>query len=912
MEGNAGTTNAVFTVTLSAADTRTVTVVATTADNTATSMLDYIPQATVVTFNPGETSKTVTVAVNGDALVEPNESFFVNLTAAVNATFGDTQGLGTIVNDDATPILTPPTLSINNVTVVEGNADVGGTSAVFTVTLSATSALPVTVLATAADGSATVAGVDFASVATLLTFLPGGPLSQTVTVAINGDVDATEVDETFVVDLTLPVNAILADAQGLGTILEDDTAPAPVFPLPTLSISDVAVLEGATATTTNAVFTITLSAASVLPVTVTATSADGTATVAGLDYLLSVTPLTFLPGETSKTVTVVVNGDAFVGPNETFVVDLTGEVNATLADAQGLGTIVNDDGPTPPVLPPPTLSITDAIVVEGDAGATNAVFTITLSAASAQTVTVVATPAENASATGGVDFAAGAVLPIVTFLPGETSKTVTIAVNGDVAVEGDETFVVNLSAAGNATLADTQGLATIIDDDPLTPPVLPTASVSISDVAVLEGTTGTTTNAVFTVTLSAASALPVTVTATTSVGTTDPATAGVDYVPVGTILIFLPGETSKSVTVVVNGDTAVEPNETFFVDLSVPVNVTLNDAQGLGTIINDDSTPILPPPTLTINDVTVLEENAGTTSAVFTVTLSAASLLPVTVTATSADGTATLAGLDYLLSVTPLTFLPGGALSQTVTVLVNGNALAELDETFFVNLTLPLNATLADTQGLGTILNDDPTAPVLPQPSISISDVAVLEGNAGSTLAVFTVTLSAASAQTVTVTATAADNGSATNPGDYIAVAVPTIVTFLPGETSKTVSVAVNGDFVVELNETFVVNLTLPINATVADSQGLGTIVNDDGPTPPVFPPADLDDQRCLGGGREYRHEQRRVHGHVVGSQREYGDRPGDDRRQHGHGPGRLRPGGDATDIRPRRDDPDRDGRGQR
>ena len=102
VEGNGGpgTTNAVFTITLSAADTQTVSVTATTADGTATSGLDYTPLATVVTFNPGETSKTVTVLVNGDTLFEPNETFFVNLSNPVNAKIGDGQGKGTIINDD--------------------------------------------------------------------------------------------------------------------------------------------------------------------------------------------------------------------------------------------------------------------------------------------------------------------------------------------------------------------------------------------------------------------------------------------------------------------------------------------------------------------------------------------------------------------------------------------------------------------------------------------------------------------------------------------------------------------------------------------------------------------------------------------------------------------------------------------
>src|SRR5207249_3581774 len=125
-----------------------------------------------------------------------------------------------------------------------------------------------------------------------------------------------------------------------------------------------------------------------------------------------------------------------------------------------------------------------------------------------------------------------------------------------------------------------------------------------------------------------------------------------------------------------------------------------------------------------------------------------------------------------------------------------------------------------DNQGLGTISNDDLA------PTMSINYVSVLEGNLGTTNAVFTVTLSAVSGQTVTVVANSA-NGTAISPLDYTALP-PTTLTFAPGETSKTVTVAVNGDTLAEANETFFFNLTVQVNFTFADNQGLGTISNDD------------------------------------------------------------------------------------
>ena len=778
VEGNAGTTNAVFTITLSAASGQAVTVIATSADDTATSPLDYLPLVpTTVIFAPGETTKTVTVAVNGDTVDEADETFFVNLTGPINATIADAQGVGTITDDEVAP-----TLSIDDVTIVEGDA--GTTNAVFTVTLSGASDQTITVLATSANGSATTPLDYLALVPTTLIFAPG-ETTKTVTVAINGDL-VDEVDETFFVNLTGPINATITDDQGLGTITDDDDAP-------TISIDDVTIVEG-DAGTTNAVFTVTLSEASEQVVNVVATSADGTATTP-LDYLALVpTTLIFAPGETTKTVTVAINGDLVDEADETFFVNLTAPINATITDDQGLGTITDDEVA-------PTISINDVTIVEGDAGTTNAVFTVTLSAASGQAVTVIATSADD-TATTPLDYLALIPTTLI-FAPGETTKTVTVAINGDLVDEVDETFFVNLTGPINATVSDAQGVGTITDDDDA-------PTISINDVTVIEGNAGTT-NAVFTVTLSAASSQIVTVLATPADGT---ALSPLDYVGLPMTVTFAPGETTKTVTVAVNGDTVDEADETFFVNLSAPINATINDAQGLGTITDDDAAP-----SISIDDVTIVEGDAGTTNAVFTVTLSSSSDQAVTVIATSANGTATTP-LDYLALVpTTLIFAPGET-TKTVTVAINGDLVDEADETFFVNLTAPINATITDAEGLGTITDDDLS------PTISINDVTIIEGDAGTTNAVFTVTLSAASGQAVTVVATSAD-GSATTPLDYLAL-VPTTLIFAPGETTKTVTVAVNGDTVDEVDETFFVNLTAPLNATITDAQGTGTITDED------------------------------------------------------------------------------------
>ncbi len=203
-------------------------------------------------------------------------------------------------------------------------------------------------------------------------------------------------------------------------------------------------------------------------------------------------------------------------------------------------------------------------------------------------------------------------------------------------------------------------------------------------------------------------------------------------------------------------------------------------------------------PMLAIRDATVLEGNTGTTNFVFTVSLSAASDQPVTVAYATADGTAT-AGSDYAAAAGTLT-IPAGQTTGTITVLVNGDRLAEPDEAFVVNLSSPTNATVADGQGAGTIVDDEPRISITPSVSRS-------EGNTGQAPLAFAVTLSAAYDVPVTVAWATADK-TATAGGDYQAASGT--LTFAPGETSKTISVLVKGDRVPEPNETFVVNLSSP------------------------------------------------------------------------------------------------------
>jgi hypothetical protein len=435
-EGNSGSSNAGFVVSLSAATTQTVTVNYATANGTAAAPGDYTAGSGTLTFAPGSTSQSVTVPVLGDTLDEANETFVVNLSSATNATIADTQGLGTITDNDAAP-----SLVINNVTLTEGNT--GTANATFTVTLSAASGQTVTVSYATANGTAT-SPADFTAVSGTLTFA-AATTTQTITVPVVGDT-LDEANETFVVNLSGATNATIADNQGAGTITDNDATPS-------LVINNVTVTEGNSGTT-NAIFTVTLSATSGQTVTVNYATANGTA-VAPADYTTRSGTLTFTPGTTTQTITVPVVGDTLDEANETFVVNLSGATNATIADNQGVGTITDNDAT-------PSLVINNVSITEGNSSTSTATFTVTLSAASGQTVTVNFATA-NGTATAGSDYVART--GTLTFAAGVTTQTIAVTVNGDTTAEANETFVVNLSGATNATIADTQGVGTINNND---------------------------------------------------------------------------------------------------------------------------------------------------------------------------------------------------------------------------------------------------------------------------------------------------------------------------------------------------------------------------------------------------------------------------------------------------------------
>jgi len=502
-----------------------------------------------------------------------------------------------------------------------------------------------------------------------------GTLSEPATVTVNG-LPATVSNLAFSADLTLVpgTNTITVTATDAAGNVGSATRTVKLMQV---SLSDAApVAEDAG----SASFSLTLSAPSASPVTVTYRTLDGSAQ-AGSDYAGTSSGSVMIPANTtSYPLPVNILDDATDEPDEDFSVELTGATGAAVVGSPGSATILDNDAP-------PTVSVADAgSLAEGNSGTRNATFTVSLSAPSGHTVTVDYQTADG-SAQAGSDYV-GATSS-VDIPPGSTSQPVQVAVNGDTSFEPDETFFLDLTGATNATpVAPTRGGATILNDDAEGP------ALSISDVTVLEQA-GTRSLAVFTVSLSPPSTGVVTVRYTTADGSA-PAASG-DYTADSGTLRFPRGVTSRTLRIGLVGDNLLEGDEHFFVRLSDPVGASIGDEIGRASIRELS---------LVIDDASVAEGDGGFSDVSFAVRLSYPAEAPVTGRYATVDGTAA-APSDYQRTRGSL-LIPSGASSTTVTVRVRGDGVVEADETFLVELSGIRRAVVADGQAAGTILNDDP------------------------------------------------------------------------------------------------------------------------------------------------------------------------------------------------------------
>ncbi len=805
-----------------------------------------------------------------DIVVDTTGTAAVSFTAVttgltgkyVTATVTDATGTSEFAkNKRLTPPLPLVDLSPGVLELAEGNNPTTPSKYSFKVKLSQVTATPLTlkyrtIAGTPGAGIATE-GTDFTGVTNGTVTIAANSDTATFDIDIKGDT-RYELDETFQVELFDIDPLVLSEGtlKATGKIKNDDLKPTISF-----SQNSFSKAEGQAGPNGSMPITVTLSNASDEIITVDYKTVDGTAisTAVGTnpaDFVgIPTTALTFNPGETSKDILVELVADTLDEPNETFTVELSAPTNATLsgglAKLTATGNITPDEqGYTFSVLPLATPRIT-----EGKKGATQILtFTVTLDRAPTEDITVdysTVNGTAEGTITGGTDFVSKS--GTLTFKAGDPlTKTVDVVVNGDDIANGDRNFTLELSnpTAGRAIVdPDQQASAvTIVDDD------LPKISFKVGDITRIEGSSGTSQVGV-TIELSAVADQDVTVEFTTVDGTgADAATvADNDYVPrttAGQKIKILKGLKTATAFFEINGDTKIENDETFFIKLSNPVGAVLDTVDTKAIVILDDdkNSTTLPKITITPNlDPTTglpqTEGNTGTKPFTFTVTLDKAPVAGKDVTVTVATvngngtiGTATSTGPnpDFTAKTQNLTFTAGGSLSQTFTVLVNGDTQVEPDETFTVQLSGATNGTIATPTAIATIKDDDALAGT---PKISITAIkgSDTEGNSGTKTLTYAVTLDQAltAGQSVTVDVVTVDgtgpSGAVSTGTNADFVSKTQKLTFTAGGAlTQQFDVVINGDTQPENTETFNVELRNVSGAVIAQANAIGTIIDDD------------------------------------------------------------------------------------
>lgn len=757
-----------FTVSIDVQSKQDISVDFATIAGTAIGNTDYTALTGRITIAALSWSTTVVVDSLSDVLNEADETFTLTLSGLTNADPGDMSATGTIQDDDAPPVLFIGDLSIDE-----------GTTGQLVVSLSAISGQDV-VFNFATIDVTTTAPDDYGAVTlTSVTLTPGTTTYAIDLVTVEDYL--SEADETFTLTLTGVQNAVAGPWGAVATIIDDDAAPD-------IYITDVNVIEGGTLA-----FTVSITELSGLPVTFNFTSFDQTALVGDLDYIAVSGTGTVAPGDYFTTVYVITTDDTKFEVDETILVSLSSVANASVitvgTDDLGVGTIQNDD-----VVP--VLSVSDLSMTEGTTGT----FVATLSAVSGVDVVFTWATADGANGTATLN----AVTPadyvavnatVVTIPAGSYYANLPVITTDDAIDESNEEFALNVTAVTGATPASLSAVGTINDNE--TPP-----NLVIDDISIGEGGTGH-----FTASISAISGLDVIFNWATSNNT---AISGNDYNAITTTTVTIPaGSLTAALVVETLQDLLNEGSETFYGNLSAAVNANTLDNQGVATIVDDDG-----PPQILIGDASITE--GGTLQ--FLITLTEVSGLDVSFDLVTTNNSATTADADYTGVSTTRVTIPAGSISYVQNVVSLQDVLDEDDETFYVDLSNATNGVLLDSQGLGTILDEDAT------PDLFITDNAVTEGG---TL-VFTVSISALSGRDVTFSR-ATSNGTAITAGDYVALTAATL-TIAKGSLSLTISVVTNDDVLYENSEAMSLDLSAVVNANAVDSQGVGTINDNDSP----------------------------------------------------------------------------------
>lgn len=575
--------------------------------------------------------------------------------------------------------------------------------------------------------------------------------------------------------------------------------------MPYLRVTPVAVAENAGF----AEVIVTLDQAASSEVRVTYDTLDGNALQGGSlpDYQRATGTLVFAPGETSKTVRVTLTDDVSGERPEAFWFSLSNAVNATVQQRQTAVTVYDNDitGGTLRV------QMDSQLIVDERDGQARLVVWLDRPATQAVPLLLVTDPLANA----GDDLGTG-IFPL-TLQPGQVVQTFTVPLRNDTLAEGAELFGTGLfnGTGGSLSIIDSIGRLVIAANDaaPVGTPYIRALPAAGDEAQPLAG---------FTVLLSAPSSQEVRVTFDTLGGSASLSPLDSDFQRHSGVLVFAPGETSKFVPVMLTPDGVNEADEVFWLELSSPVNGIVEQARTPGLLVDNDGgggTPSI----VAISDA-VIDEAEGL--ALFYIQLDR----PITTDSvgffsfSTVDVTAS-AGSDYHPQSGQLIVVPAGETLVTVAVQLIDDGLAESDERFELRIEDAFGLTLLD-HGATAIIGRNDTATASGNPVASVQPIVVSESDA---VARFTITLDRPSSREVRLSYDLDDITATARGGLPDFQRHSGTLIFAPGDTVKTVTVALLDDSTPESSETFRLSLSSPVNTSFAQSSVTATIFDNDG-----------------------------------------------------------------------------------
>ena len=735
-----------------------VTVDFATADGSAQAGSDYTARSGRLTFNAGETSKLVAVAILDDQVREGDETFTLTLSnPGGGAALGPARVAVVTIRDDEVGPTVQFAGAAFSVSESAGNA-------VISVTRTGSVAAGQTVVVRTTTAG-TAPPVDFSTVNQTVTFAAGQAVA-TVPLAItpNGAIDG---DRTVVVELANPSPLLSLGAPRVAvlTIRDDDSAFR--FGSPSHL-----VLEGATATLTVQRIGGAITAASVKYATV-----NGTAAAPG-QYAAKTGTLMFVPGVTSQTITVTTVNDTVARGDRDFTVVLSDAIGATLGTPGTASVEIQENDSAGTV----QFNAATYSVLEGGL----ATITVTRMGGAAGPLTVGFATVAGGSAVGGaapgpgVDYVTRS--GTLTFGAGATGQTFTIQTVPDTLAEGAKTVNLALSVpVGSAAVlgAPSAAVLTIVDDEQ------PRLQFAAATATVSEGA-GVATLTVMRVG-------PTTGTHTVGYGLAGvTATAGVDFNATGGTLTFTPGIASRTITVPVVTDTINENAETFTVTLTGPSAGAALGAPSVATVTITDDDPA-GTVQFSASSYSVIEGASVTLTVTRTGTAG-----PVTVAYAVNPGTGTAtAAADYLAASGTLTFAAGESTRTITGIGVLNDTVLEGAEFFDVVLGATTGGLVLGTPSRARvwILDEEQSL------QFSAVSYSVVEGG------VATVTVTRVGVPAGTLGATVTLGGTAVAGVDYV-VPASLALTFPSGVVTQTLTIQTLPDTVAEGGRTITLGLT--------------------------------------------------------------------------------------------------------